>query len=115
MSDNPSPVFPMFAHPTETPDGMLFDHVFPLRSQVRLCGYREDIVSVAVRIAGTDESETHWGWLDVGTDQPTLIWRNYGQLCLCFQGDAAMQEQIRRGKGAPVRLIVAIEQPIMIA
>ncbi len=95
MSDG----FPMFANHA----GGKFDHVFPSEGQVRMCGDGE-VVPVWVRIVS--DGETHWGWVDTDRDRPTMIWPRYVQLCLCFQGEGAMLDQVNRGRGKPVRLVV---------
>lgn len=97
--------YQMFARRLNGPNGPRFEHVFPTQGQVRMCG-DHDVVAVSVRLAGDEEEPSHWGWVDTGKDQPTMIWPSYFQLCVCFQGEGAMLDQQKRGRGNPVRLIV---------
>jgi len=105
MAENPRNIFVMFAHREERPDGVFFDDIFPTRVQTHMCG-DEPIVEVSVTITKDETRASHWGWLETGEERPIMIHDKYLLLCVCFMSEFDMKEQIKRGAGNPVRLIV---------
>lgn len=53
-------------------------------------------------IVTEDEAGIYYGWVETGSNCPTMIWPSRGQLDMCFPKGA--DPEVERGKGRVVRL-----------
>jgi hypothetical protein len=93
-------VWRMHAHDR---NGTLYD--LGPRPWVELHGLNYPIVEVNVRlVADDDPTATHWGWIETGASEPSVIWPNWPCYSVCFHYGPAAEEEA--GKGRTVRLAV---------
>lgn len=97
-------VWRMHAHDR---DGTFYD--LGPRPWVELHRLNYPIVPVEVRLVPDDDpAATHWGWIQAGADEPSMIWPNWPCFVTCFPYGPRAEEEA--GRGRTVRLAVTREE-----
>lgn len=74
---------------------------------VKAHGLAYPIVEVkVVEVEENDPAGTHWGWLNVGKEKPTMIWPSRGLFDMCFT--YGPEAEVKAGKGRILRLAATV-------
>lgn len=96
---------PFYAHAYEDDGAVHFEHLYPSRQLVELCGGGRPVRVVVTE----DENGAYWGWRSAD-GRISMVYPSREQVEVCFPYGTQVQEE--RGIGRVVRLDVQADEPL---